>query len=334
MTLLRLAAIIAALPNNIQNGQTADAVPLMADLNHIVNQVNANAQQVGLAALLAAANTFTLVQSGIAATSGSNFPIASQVQSAAFNTLTSTLGTNTITVRNALLALASYSSGEIFTFIPSQTNTQPGVTIAVDSAGTVPIGKYGLGSLAASDLVAGRMAVLFKDTNGFVLLNPQAPTVPSGTILDFGGTVAPAGFLECDGSNYSRTGSTASLFAAIGVTWGVGNGTTTATLPDFRRKVSVGAGGSGSATLAATVGSTGGEEGHALTLAENGPHGHSIFGTFFNTVAGSPTNGSIVGSGTGATANDTASASAVSSGSGTPHNTIQPSNVVMKIIKI
>jgi hypothetical protein len=36
--------IIGTLPNNIQDGQVADAVPVMADFNFIVNQVNANAQ--------------------------------------------------------------------------------------------------------------------------------------------------------------------------------------------------------------------------------------------------------------------------------------------------
>lgn len=40
-------AIIGALPNNIQNGQLADAVPVMADFNFIVNQVNANAAPLG-----------------------------------------------------------------------------------------------------------------------------------------------------------------------------------------------------------------------------------------------------------------------------------------------
>lgn len=325
-SLLRLKAIISALPNTISNGQTADAVPLMADLNHIVNQVNANAQQVGLAALLAAANTFTLAQSGIAATSGSNFPIASQVQSAAFNTLTSTLGTNTISVRNAILPLSAYSSGEIFTFIPSQTNTQPGVTITVDAVGAVPIGKYGLGSLAASDLVAGRMAVLFKDTTGFVLLNPQTPTVPSGTMLDFAGTVVPDGYLGCDGSNFSRTGSTASLFAAIGVTWGVGNGTTTATLPDFRRKVAVGSGGAGTATLAATVGSTGGEESHVITTAESAAHVHGSIPNMAALVANGPDQLAMPGGGSFTTS--------ASSGGGGAHNNMQPSNVVLKIIKI
>jgi hypothetical protein len=40
-------AIIGTLPNNIQNGQSVDANPLMADFNFIVNQVNANANPIG-----------------------------------------------------------------------------------------------------------------------------------------------------------------------------------------------------------------------------------------------------------------------------------------------
>jgi hypothetical protein len=41
---LSLPAIIGALPNNIANGAPVDAVPVMADFNFIVAQVNANAQ--------------------------------------------------------------------------------------------------------------------------------------------------------------------------------------------------------------------------------------------------------------------------------------------------
>src|ERR1700758_5483968 len=40
-------AIIGTLPNTISNGQAVDATPVMADFNFIVNQVNANAVQVG-----------------------------------------------------------------------------------------------------------------------------------------------------------------------------------------------------------------------------------------------------------------------------------------------
>src|SRR5882672_4739900 len=39
--------IIGTLPNNIQNGNTVDATPVMADFNFIVNQVNANANPTG-----------------------------------------------------------------------------------------------------------------------------------------------------------------------------------------------------------------------------------------------------------------------------------------------
>lgn len=39
--------IIGALPNSIQNGQSVDANPVMADFNFIVNQVNANANPIG-----------------------------------------------------------------------------------------------------------------------------------------------------------------------------------------------------------------------------------------------------------------------------------------------
>lgn len=39
--------IIGTLPNNIQNGQTVDATPVMADFNFIVNQVNANGNPTG-----------------------------------------------------------------------------------------------------------------------------------------------------------------------------------------------------------------------------------------------------------------------------------------------
>lgn len=40
-------SIIGTLPNNIQNGQSVDATPLMADFNFIVNQVNSNANPIG-----------------------------------------------------------------------------------------------------------------------------------------------------------------------------------------------------------------------------------------------------------------------------------------------
>jgi len=135
---LRLPTIISALPDAITNGTTADASEVTANFNHIVAQVNANAAQLSLTPQLASANTFTARQSGVSATLPANFPIATQVQDWAFNTLTSTLGTNTITARCATLTIGALANGQVFTFVPSQTNTGP-VTLNPDGVGAAAI---------------------------------------------------------------------------------------------------------------------------------------------------------------------------------------------------
>ena len=98
--------------------------------------------------------------------------------------------------------------------------------------------------------------------------------LPTGAILDFGGSEAPLGFLLCDGAAVSRT-TYSNLFAVVGETYGQGDGTTTFNVPDFRRRVSVGAGGTASTTLGNAVGSSGGEETHQLSEAEMPSHDHS-----------------------------------------------------------
>lgn len=54
-----------------------------------------------------------------------------------------------------------------------------------------------------------------------------------GQVIFTAGVVAPAGFLKCDGSAVSRTAYQA-LFAAIGTTFGGGDGATTFNIPDLR----------------------------------------------------------------------------------------------------
>ena len=59
---------------------------------------------------------------------------------------------------------------------------------------------------------------------GLALAIPvRSQGVPAGSILPFGGTVAPRGFLLCDGTSYSATQYVA-LFNAVGYTFG-GSGT-------------------------------------------------------------------------------------------------------------
>ena len=80
----------------------------------------------------------------------------------------------------------------------------------------------------------------------------------AGVIQMFAGSTPPAGWLLCDGSAVSRT-DYATLFAAIGTTWGVGDGSTTFNLPDLRGRAPIGAG-AGSGLTARTLGGKLGSE--------------------------------------------------------------------------
>ena len=72
-----------------------------------------------------------------------------------------------------------------------------------------------------------------KPASNYALASDVSALLPSGVILPFAGGAIPAGFLLCDGAALSRT-SYATLFAAIGTTYGRGNGSTTFNLPDLR----------------------------------------------------------------------------------------------------
>jgi microcystin-dependent protein len=60
--------------------------------------------------------------------------------------------------------------------------------------------------------------------------------VPVGSLLLWATSTAPTGYLLCDGSAVSRT-LFAHLFAVIGTTWGVGDGTTTFNVPNTGGRV-------------------------------------------------------------------------------------------------
>jgi len=93
---------------------------------------------------------------------------------------------------------------------------------------------------------------------------------PSGVISAFAGSAAPSGYLMCDGSAVSRT-TYSSLFSVIGTTYGNGDGSTTFNLPDLRGRVPVGK----NAGTFSSLGSTGGEETHTMTVNEMPAHKHT-----------------------------------------------------------
>lgn len=63
----------------------------------------------------------------------------------------------------------------------------------------------------------------------------SSSAVPPGTIIHYAGRTVPSGWLICNGANVSRT-DYAALFAAIGTTYGSGNGSTTFRLPDLNNR--------------------------------------------------------------------------------------------------
>lgn len=105
--------------------------------------------------------------------------------------------------------------------------------------------------------------LLFEEFGEFVM--------PVGTILEFAGASLPSGYLWADGAAVSRV-DYADLFAAIGVAFGSGNGTTTFNLPDRRGRVGVGE--DDTWPDFDSLGNVGGEIQHVLTVAEMPAHTH------------------------------------------------------------
>lgn len=77
------------------------------------------------------------------------------------------------------------------------------------------------------------LLALVADQSASQLAGAVSQLVPSGAIMSYGGSNAPAGWLICDGAAISRT-LYANLFSAIGTAFGTGDGSTTFNLPDMR----------------------------------------------------------------------------------------------------
>jgi microcystin-dependent protein len=76
-------------------------------------------------------------------------------------------------------------------------------------------------------------------TNKTYVDSQVAATIPAGAIIDFGGNVAPTGWLNCDGSS-QLTATYPVLFTAIGYTWG-GSGANF-NVPNLNGRTTVGLG--------------------------------------------------------------------------------------------
>lgn len=153
--------------------------------------------------------------------------------------------------------------------------------------------------------------------------------IPLATMFDYGGSTAPnANWLLCQGQAISRT-TYATLFAVIGTTYGVGDGSTTFNVPNYKGKVAVMQ--DSGQTEFDTLGETGGAKTHTLTLSETPAHSHIVTG-IANGNSG-PAN-SAPGSASGnSNYSNATNPGTDSQGGGGSHNNLQPYLVANRIIR-
>lgn len=297
------------------------------------------------------------VKNGTARTHGASI---AQIQDGEFVHIGASTGTNTLTA-TATPTVTAYPAGAMFIFTAGGTNTGA-VTLNVDGAAEWDVQKKGA-ALVADDITINNIVVVVSNGTNFQMVSPsklgtaslldtgtgagELPTnadivfpsaIPAGGVIEFGGTSAPSGWLLCYGQEVSRS-TFSVLFAAVGITHGSGDGSTTFNVPDHRGRVTAGKdnmGGASADRLTGTsggvngdnLGATGGDETHGLVEAENGPHKHVLNGRIGSLQFGST---GIQGSNT---PGSTIAATGIgSSGSGTPHLNVQPTIIMTKIIK-
>lgn len=171
--------------------------------------------------------------------------------------------------------------------------------------------------------------------------------LPVGAVVDYSGPTAPEGFLFCFGQAISRT-EFSDLFAALGTTYGAGNGTTTFNIPDYRGRIGAGKdnmGGVAANRLTTSItgsqlGATGGDQNHILSESELPSHSHGVTDPGHTHTYSQPqlTGAALVnGSGyaivNGTTVSNTTGISIQDTGSDAGHNNVQPTIITNKIIK-
>jgi phage-related tail fiber protein len=106
--------------------------------------------------------------------------------------------------------------------------------------------------------------------------------LPTGSIVYVSGAVPPEGYLKANGALLSRV-THANLFAVIGTTYGVGDGSTTFGLPDLRaefiRGLDDGRGIDPGRLQGSAQASQNLSHGHIATIAADGAHTHTVSGT-------------------------------------------------------
>jgi microcystin-dependent protein/sporulation protein YlmC with PRC-barrel domain len=143
--------------------------------------------------------------------------------------------------------LAHITAGSVL--IGNATN----VPTATAVTGDVTISSSGVTAIGSGVIVNADISASAAIDGSKLATAAQQALVPAGAVMAFAMNSAPSGWLAADGSNVNRT-TYASLFSAIGTTYGAGDGSTTFDLPDLRGYFVRGSGTNSDATAAGTFG--------------------------------------------------------------------------------
>ena len=121
--------------------------------------------------------------------------------------------------------LVDFQNGSRLSESDLDTAYQQGLFVAQEVSENASTGALAVGETGAQGATGAAGA---DGSNG-----TSASPFPAGSVIYHAANTAPSGFLKADGATVSRS-TYSDLFAAIGETYGAGNGSTTFLVPDLR----------------------------------------------------------------------------------------------------